>query len=569
MVIRFGELHSLDRARHFKAEECKEPGQVLLTPGEPAPDLQQFIAKEEEKNTPTNRSMRLSAWGMMQFRREALSTDVFPDWHDALREAQVILEQRSLGVDEVSFAKSGPCFVAAYLIRDHYTELTPSELEWCRELVIDTVLRKDAERSFDTRISKNPLDGSRPCALVLPLLLKNAPDYKTRSRVEECLAAAMTHTSEEVRDYAAEGVRSWLWNIDPNFAKACVGGLCELANAENQIRQVQRRLEKFSREGEENTLMAATTEIRARIVKRNTFTALNTPVIDLETHDWPELLDALSMIEPTTKDTDLSVLVMACLTAVLREAQADEAWKSDHRGNVSYEFLSAFATLFARFALARPVAEAEQIGQLMCDYIERCPKYLGELLEALPYEEDRVHSGEAFWIIWKSVARPIFEHTLLLGPRIWRYDELRKLVRILLFADIKWNDHVREWTPLTDNRHFIESAVSVVGNTPVGFGALVSFLSSAVGQVFLPDIIRLLANSVGEAKGQANFNDINAQFDIEVLLRKACYSFGGVIRQRPDLHRAVILLLDMLVERGSHTAFRLRDYIISPLPTGD
>ena len=52
-------------------------------------------------------------------------------------------------------------------------------------------------------------------------------------------------------------------------------------------------------------------------------------------------------------------------------------------------------------------------------------------------------------------------------------------------------------------------------------------------------------------------------------LGKVCYGFGTVVRQRPELHRAVILLLDKLVERGSHTGFRLRDYIIAPLPTVD
>lgn len=559
-------LHRMD-ARHFKTEKGKEPGQVVLTPGAPAPDLQRFIAKAEEKNTPNNRSVRLATWGMMKFRREAQSIDAFPDWHDALREAQAILELRPSNIDAVSLARSGHCFVAAYLIRDHYDELTPPELEWCRELIVEAVLRKDDDRTFDTRISKNPFDGSRPCALVLPLLLKSKVGDKDMSRVEECLAVAVTHTSEEVRDYAAEGVRSWLWSIDTDFAKACVGGLCELSNVENQIRQSVRRRKKIPREGEEEAVLAATREIRVRIVKRKTFTALNTPAVDLETHDWPELLDALSMIEPSTKDKDLRAFIMACLTAMLREAEAAEAWKSEHRGQVSYEFQSAFATLFARFALACPVAEAAQLGLLLRDYIERCPKYLGELLEALPYEEDRVHSGEAFWSIWRSVARPIFEHALLRGSsRIWRYDELRRLVRILLFADIKWKDGVSEWEPVTGNRDFIEFAASVVGNTPAGFGALVSLLSSAVGQVFLPDIIRLLADSAEGANGREILDDLNSQFELEVLLRKACYSFGSVIRQRTDLHRAVILLLDKLVECGSYTAFRLRDYIISPLP---
>ena len=545
-------LHRMD-ARHFKAEEGREPGQVILTPSEPAPDLQQYIAKAEENLAPTNRRMRLAMWGMTRFREEAQSTDAFPDWHDALREAQALWEQQPSETDETSLGMSGPCFVAAYLIRDHYTELKSSEVEWCRRLVIEEILRKDAERAFETRISKNPFDGSRPCAGVLPLLLKSEVDSQIRSQVEECLAVAVTHTSEEVRDYAAEGIRIWLWEIDPELATACVGGLCELANVENQIRQAQRRRKKFSREDEEDTVWVATKEIRAHIVKRQAFADSNVAAVDLGTHDWPELLDALNMLRPDTGDPDLCAFVMACLSAVLREAEADEDWKSHHRGEVSYEFQYAFARLFARFALARSVVEAAQIGELLRDHIERCPKYLGELLEAMPYEEDRVRSGEAFWSIWKSVSVPIFEHPLLRGsPRIWRYDEMRKLVRVVLFADIEWKDGITEWAPVSDNRDFIEFAATAVGNTPAGFGALVSLFCS-VGRVFLPNAIRLLADSVERSNGKCLLDDRNADFQLEVLLRKVCYDFATVIRQRPDLHRAVILLLDKLVERGSHT----------------
>ena len=199
------------------------------------------------------------------------------------------------------------------------------------------MLRKDAEKDFNTRSSKNPYDGSRPCAIVLPLLLKGALDNQIRRRVEQCIAVAVTHASGEVRDYAAEGIRSWLWEIDPTFAKACVGGLCELANVENQIRQTKRRRKEYSREGEEGAILAATREIRGRIIKRETFTVLISPEVDLETHGWPELLDALNMIKPDVCDKDLCTFIMGCLTAALRDAEVAEAWKSNHRHRAHYD----------------------------------------------------------------------------------------------------------------------------------------------------------------------------------------------------------------------------------------
>lgn len=551
--------------RHFKVEEGAQPGQIILTPSEPAPDLKKYIAEATEKSEPAHRRMILVNWGMNRLYRKNQPDDAFPDWRDALREAQDLMKKLSSDSGETFLGTTGSGFVAAYLIRDHVAELALDEIMWCREMIIEEVIRKDADRSLEAQVSRNTFDASRFCAHVLPLLFRCATDRQNRSRVQKCFAVAVTHTSEEVRDFTVEGVRNWLWEIDPEFAKACVGGLLELAGVENQIRRTERRRRTYSRERGEHAVLNATKRIRARIVKREAAIALKAPEVDLKTHDWPELLDALGMIKPDTAEPELVTFIIVCLSSVLREADAAEDWRSDR--HASFEFQHAFARLFARFALARSVTEATEIGDILRGHIERCPKYLGELLELLPYEEEKVRSGEVFWRIWKSVSGTIFEHSLLrTSSHIWRYDEMRKLVRIMLFADIEWNKSVKEWAPVSANRDFIESAASAVGNTPAGFGALLSLLSS-VGQVFLPGSIRIIADAVERAEGRNLLDDPDADFQLEVLLRKVCYNFGTEVRQRPDLHRAVILLLDKLVDRGSHTGFRLRDYIISPLPS--
>jgi hypothetical protein len=130
---------------------------------------------------------------------------------------------------------------------------------------------------------------------------------------------------------------------------------------------------------------------------------------------------------------------------------------------------------------------------------------------------------------------------------------------------MEWKKDVKEWEPVTVNRDFFEHAAEVVGNTESGFGALLSLLCS-VGQVFLPDAVRWLSNALEKADGRDLLNDQNALFQLEILLRELCYGYGSDIRQRPELHRAVLMLLDRLVESGSHTGFRLRDYIVTPLP---
>ena len=556
-------LHRMD-ARHFKAEEGKEPGQIILTPSQPPADLQNFINEGAEGRELFNRRMRLANWGMTHFRGESQENEVFSDWREVLAEAQALKDNEVAGTDDTVLDLGGPFFLAAYVVRDHFSELQPAEVAWCRRVLIAELIRKDANKSRDTRISRSAFEGSRPAALVLPLLLRQVQDDETRKQVEESLAVAVTHTSEEVLDYVAEGIRVWLWDIDPGLAKACVGGLVELAAAENRIRASHRRDLDDCVEAVENEVEDATAEIRGRILNRQTLAVFESLQIDLRKHDWPELLDALSMVKPDTDDADLKTFFMANLDALLREAEGGETSRSNRQG--SYEFQHAFTNLFARFALARPTVEAVELAAPLRDNIEKCPRFIAVLLEGLPVEEDRVRSGTTFWTIWRSLADSVFGNPVLWqGSRYVRYIEVRKLVRILLFADAPWKDEAKEWEPLTSHKDFIESAASAVGNTPAGFGALVSLLNT-VGQVFLPDVVNWLAHAIESSQGTNLLEDRNTDFELEVLLRNLCYSSGTVVRQRPELHRAVLMLLDKLVERGSHTAFRLRDYMVAPLP---
>ena len=510
-------LHRMD-ARHFRTEEGKKPGQIILTPSEPPSDLQHFINEGAEVRELFNRRMRLAMWGMTRFRGESQADDPFPNWREALAEAQALKDDGEEETDATSLDLAGPMFVAACVIRDHFSDVQATELGWCRTVLIKEVLRKDAEGNFDTRVSRSVFDGSRPAAFVLPRLLRQIEDEQTKRQIEECLAVAVTHASEEVRDYVAEGIRAWLWEIDAGLAKACIGGLIALAAVENRIRASHRRDLHYSAEAVEREVRSAISEIREHIVTRHTLDALKSPQIDLETHDWPKLLDALSMISADTNDADLKAFFTAILGALLREAESGETPGS--RRQVSFEFQHAFANLFARFALARPALEAGALAVPLCDSIEKCPRFLAVLLESLPAEKDRVRSGAPFWTIWRSVANPVFKHELLRkGSRhLWRYSVMCKLVHILLFADVQWKDGVKEWAPITSNKDFVEFAALAVGNTPGGFGALVSLLTT-IGQVFLPDAVKWLGHAIQSNQGSDLLEDPNTQFELEVLLR--------------------------------------------------
>jgi hypothetical protein len=564
-------LYRMD-TRNVSSEESAESGQPVLKQNDVAPDLLQSFAKIHEQFHQENRPMRLASWGLARFQGAKQPVESFTDWRQAFAEAQALWVQYPIETDSSNpFTQTGIGYVAACVVRDHYAELSPTDLTWCQNLIIEKILREDVDVEMrpENRTANDRRSPSRPCAYVLGLLLQSNIAQPTRSKINETLAIAVTHASYQVREYAAFGIRDWLWQLDPTMAKACVGGLFEMASTTHNIQKSMSGHSQQAQDGRVNALLAATTAIRKRIVAHPTTSDLNKIAVNFATHSWRELLTAIGMISPDTTDPDLCAFIVAHLNAAIQVAEKEEAWHGERDSNHSIEFQYAFREFFAKFALARAEAEAANIGQILVAAIEKCPKYLGVLLEAFPGELDKAQTNNAFWIIWKSVSEPALTHKLLQSSRnVWRYSELRKIVRTLLFADIQFKDGIREWQPVSVNRSFIEQAATIVADTKPGFGAILTLLRS-VGQVFLPDAVIWLVPIFATQQNTGLLDEYSNAFQLETLLRKLCYEHGTTIRKRPTLHQAVLTLLDQLVAHGSHTAFRLRDYIVTPLPPNE
>ena len=101
-----------------------------------------------------------------------------------------------------------------------------------------------------------------------------------------------------MRDYAAHGIRLWLWEADSLLAAACVGALFRLASTENEIRSRVRMVHQHWEEKHARLTEQAVKEIRAEIIDGSAANSLSAVSIDFNEQDWPELLDALDMISP-------------------------------------------------------------------------------------------------------------------------------------------------------------------------------------------------------------------------------------------------------------------------------
>lgn len=552
-------LHRMD-IRNLSAEKIEGTETFKLVSSPPAEDLQKLIDESQSSLTVNLRSYKLHNWGRATIRNE--ESKEFPSWREAFQEAKELSSEISPDDINTNIKESAVSYTVAVVIRDHIDEITPAELIWCEDILVKAVNKNADDQSLPNRAGKSVFEGNRPAALMLPKLFQKL-DKDNISDVKKSIAIALTHSSEETSEYAATGINWYLWNGDPQFATACFNALLELASTKNQIWEKHRRADGDYEE-QVKQIASAVKTTRTKLSAPTDSSQFVYQLDNIESLHSEEFKHALVLLNPHKIPEELKAVPKKLLEAFIKQAKRCEESQAHER--VDFELQDKFTKFFAPYILKTTEADRAELLDILKSCIDECPEFLGKILTDIAYEEDKLQTGEVFWKLWNDMAEAIFSREKLKqNTRMYGYGALKKLVRILLFSDMEWKKGVTKWKVLEGRYPFIEAAAKAVGSTEAGFGALLSLLRE-VGQEFMPQALVLLSDSLKDPIEDHNIlQDSNIQFDLEILLRNACYMHENVIRKNSKLHQAVISIMDALVETGSHTAFRLRDYMLSPL----
>jgi hypothetical protein len=132
---------------------------------------------------------------------------------------------------------------------------------------------------------RNLLDGSRPAAYVLSTLFgKELPSIR-RQRLIEVLAIALTHSIDEVVQYAVQGVGTFLWDIDRDLVLTCIGALAQQAREHGIFIQEQHARAFSHRDPDEPFLGRLRETTRLRIQNRMIFA--DPTLLELDLREWP------------------------------------------------------------------------------------------------------------------------------------------------------------------------------------------------------------------------------------------------------------------------------------------
>ncbi len=574
-------LHRMDLRQYTVAEDaCEAPvapegrtspegtrQYVRLDPKTPESDIKEMLDQATAQVQAANARVGLLMWGLKVFNHQEGTTYDPAQWRQKLQEARTI-SVRGGGAEEHNLGRGGPAFVAAVCVRDHWEEMSGDEREWCVNVICSEVKRHSDKWNRFARVQRYTVEGDRPSAGVLPLLLGKPLDDASRSRVGRALVVALTHAIDEVRWYAAWGVGRYLWAIDRELALRCVNALAMEAMLVQQAFAVEARRPYSDRRQVDDIEAEAASLIRQRFFEPD-----GIPADAYRTFDPTEWFGAeangriLAILgQAPTEPVAIAAFHRLATTLVQWWDEDDDRRRGPDREGTdrNYEAESVLTQLLEDFLLRTTCADAAAIVKPIVDAIDRHPDKVHWLLLGLISAEDRQPNTPQFWSLWELFAGKV-RHAPWLAEIDREYARGAEMISAI-FLGTWWKEDVRHWRSLEGHAGQVHALFEDLPASSTILDAYVRFLYH-IGEQSLPEAFIRIAHRLQEGDPRQMLRKGNTVFLLEVLLQRYVYGRPAELKRQVDLREAVLFLLDLLVETGSSAAFRMRDDFVTPVST--
>lgn len=568
-------LHRMD-VRGFRpveeteAEPNREPAseeeetrgtRIYLGPGEIEPDVQELIDRHAPVAAQQERDLSLLNWANAAWEgRESSHVDI-RDWETFLACARA----RDGESEPEDLARGGPGMIAAVCARYHWDEMSPEDRAWCVEKLIREIERECDSEDDMIRHSRGAFQPDRQAAYLLPDLLgRDLPDVQWK-KIMEAIAKALTHTSDEVTTYAAEGVGAFSTGELRPFSEGCVAAIAARARLISQ-RLAEERAKPYSEQVQAaEILREVVPTVRAAIIDQSCDLATELDVLALD--DWPGAQGAATILQVFgyQPDLDLATGFHRRIAQQIVDVWDEEREDQNRRGRRDHRFEQNCFQRIARFLLKLQGNEAHDVCAPFLGAVEKHPRDTAHFFENLVVAEDRCASVSSFWELWQGFADAICE-----APWIDRlelnYGYGRELVSAI-FLGGGWKENIRHWRRLEGHGHHIDALASRFRGSATALEAYCRFLHD-IGETSLPRAFVIVADSLAAGESVEMLSDQNTVFLLEALLRRYVYAEPYRLKSDPDIRSAVLVTLDHLVEAGSSAAYRMRDDFVTPFRGG-
>ncbi|RLL22071.1 hypothetical protein D9K81_07920 [Acinetobacter chengduensis] len=547
--------------RTWVAIDDKENDRILFQNSSELPeDLKQHQQEFDQKHKFDSSIIGLHLWARELFEKKQFKQEYFASYKDALEAAKQLLFdlQANKVSDYLQLAVEAIKTVAAVCIRDSIDSLAVIDIEWCFEIIVDSVLEAADTPEIGFRYNQIHF-GNGACAFILPKLFELELEPEQLSNLHFALAATLTHANHNISALGAKGVRDYLWSIDGNLAAKCLNGVIEYA----KFRETQKVSTRFhylkdkNLEDAQKQWWLKLKDFRQQLIEG----AFNYSVDDITLESHAAWLLHLPMLMIPLNPTDCQQID---LVKKLVNFIFDSEYSNYHTNDaekIHHDIKRQMQDCFVEQIIYSKKHSFMPFKELMIAGCSRAPSFIYSVKLSFDVAAENDNDFDAIWSLWKILEPEL--HKIALNDVNERYrglqSDLNKLLRGELYADTPWQGHESDRKCMEHGaEHLLAFAKQSANNSHV-FEALSSLIYNFY-DLFFDRGIQILADKVTK-NSDLIAKQRNTAFYLEMSIgRYLQVENRGMLSQK--MYRICLVLLNGIIETGSARAYYLREHLI-------
>lgn len=556
-------LARMDRRKMNPEVEQAEEGIIINFNPQIEPELKKYSEESLQKINDANKYMPLYLWSRYRFDKERDKYCQYQQYenspHLALKEVREIIQVFENGATEDFrlFNHATPAYACSALTRDFNNQLSLEEMEFCKNIIMEYSMLAFQTNHYIYQIS----DGTEPAISVLPHLLNYfSKDKEVTEVIKAFLTVLLLSIETEISTFAARAILQNLWELSFEDAHSIFLGYINLKpKHDSLIKEV--RKENYSKgvyEIDENKIFELFTEkYEAKVEKIVSNKIKYDDIPDLQSLDLRILTRAFELLPLGTNHPEHIKFVLEIFPIFARRVFERDR-NNDDEEKYDYTLKTRFLDKFAAFVLS---ADKEMVETYIQPFVEnfKVADDTDKFFQHFISVEDSLNKYDEFWQVWHA----FYENIKAICTTKNYYHDTKGVIYNYLLAWPYWKKTAKEWHSLKEREKLFYKKVSEdMGHFPPVLYSISKVLNE-IGSNFLEDGILWLSNMTDKNRNLLSEElEVNTIYYIESIVRKYILTRRQKIRTTLQTKKAVVSILNFLVERGSATGYLLRENVL-------
>lgn len=554
-------IHRID-SRTFSVVQDKETNNVYLqTAAELPQDLKKVKADFDQQRKLDLRIHSLYVWTRKAWDNNEFDSSSYASHLDALAEARslLLILQEDPVTEFVQMAVASIRTTAALCLRDELEKLSKDNLDWVIQIVLEAV--EEHADAVDSSAASDATDsfGAVACTFVLLRLFEFNWTEEDLTALKLHVAYALTHANQHVRIAVAKSIRTYLWEVNPDFAAFCMKAIIAYDRFKEEVlkpkryRRYQHQSKSWAEELSEDIRCFRTEFSDGKI-----YTEINLESVDVGELEQIHL--SVLMIPVGTKDLGHARLLKKVVEYVYDHQYLDK--KERGAGRLSEILVSTIQKCLVEHVVSARHSNFEEMRDLLLLGCSKAPSFTHLVKLSCDVAMEKLSDFDGIWALW-SVLEPGLEAIAKndTNPNFsGRENDYNRLLRGMLYLDFRDNGHPSNMICLERGvDHLLNFARKNGGNSHV-FEALCSLI------YYFPQMFFSEGIGIAMEKYQKNNDIIHMQVNSAYYLEMSLARYLQVDNRGPlprKMHQVCLGLLTGIVENGSARAYYLRDNLVS------